>query len=285
VPPIITLITDFGTRDSYVSEMKGVILSLVADVHLVDITHDVEPQQVAEAALTLEAAATAFPAGTVHLAVVDPGVGTDRRAIVVAAGGQLFVGPDNGLFTPMFAHAEWRAFELAAGEYRRPVVSQTFHGRDIFAPAAAHLARGVAPARFGPAVGDPVRLSWPEAREGADGVEGTVIHVDRFGNLVTSIGAEHVATVLADGRAAVRVAGRVLPLVGTYGELPPGRAGALIGSRNRLEVVVRDGSAAARLGAGRGTAVVLRRSTPISKMSRSRRSRTTEKACLREKEC
>ncbi len=285
MPPIITLITDFGTRDSYVSEMKGVILSLVADVHLVDITHDVEPQQVAEAALTLEAAATAFPAGTVHLAVVDPGVGTDRRAIVVAAGGQLFVGPDNGLFTPMFAHAEWRAFELAAGEYRRPVVSQTFHGRDIFAPAAAHLARGVAPARFGPAVGDPVRLSWPEAREGADGVGGTVIYVDHFGNLVTSIGAEHVATVLADGRAAVRVAGRVLPLVGTYGELPPGRAGALIGSRNRLEVVVRDGSAAARLGAGRGTAVVLRRTTPISKMSRSRRSRTTEKACLREKEC
>ncbi len=285
MPPIITLITDFGTRDSYVSEMKGVILSLVADVHLVDITHDVEPQQVAEAALTLEAAATAFPAGTVHLAVVDPGVGTDRRAIVVAAGGQLFVGPDNGLFTPMFAHAEWRAFELAAGEYRRPVVSRTFHGRDIFAPAAAHLARGVAPERFGPAVGDPVRLSWPEAREGADGVGGTVIHVDRFGNLVTSIGAEHLATVLADGRAAVRVAGRVLPLVGTYGELPPGRAGALIGSRNRLEVVVRDGSAAARLGAGRGTAVVLRRTTPISKMSRSRRSRTTEKACLREKEC
>jgi len=285
VPPIITLITDFGTRDSYVSEMKGVILSLVADVHLVDVTHDVEPQQVAEAALTLEAAVATFPAGTVHLAVVDPGVGTDRRAIVVAAGGQLFVGPDNGLFTPMFAHAESRVFELAAGEYRRPVVSRTFHGRDIFAPAAAHLASGVAPERFGPAVGDPVRLSWPEAREGADGVEGTVIHVDRFGNLVTSIGAEHVATVLADGRAAVRVAGRVLPLVGTYGELSPGRAGALIGSRNRLEVVVRGGSAAARLGAGRGTAVVLRRTTPISKMSRSRRSRTTEKACLREKEC
>lgn len=272
MPPIITLITDFGTRDSYVSEMKGVILSLVADVQLVDVTHDVEPQQVAEAALVLEAAAAAFPAGTVHLAVVDPGVGTDRRAIVVVAGDQLFVGPDNGLFTPMFMHAAWRAFELTAKEFRRATVSKTFHGRDVFAPAAAHLARGVAPERFGPAVEDPVRLPWPEAREGADGVGGTVIHIDRFGNLVTSIEAAHVAAVLADGQAAVRVAGRVLPLVGTYGELPAGRAGALIGSRNRLEVVVRDGSAAARLGAGRGTAVVLRRTTPVS---RSRRSRTT----------
>ena len=278
--PIITLTTDFGTRDSYVAEMKGVILSLVADARLVDITHDVEPQQVAEAALTLEAAAAAFPGGTIHLAVVDPGVGTDRRPIVVAAGGQLFVGPDNGLFTSVYVHVEWRAFELAAREYRRALVSRTFHGRDIFAPAAAHLALGVAPERFGPAVGDPVRLSWPEAREGADGVGGTVIHVDRFGNLVTSIEAEHVATVLADGQGAVRIAGRVLPLVGTYAELPADRPGALIGSRSRLEVAVRDGSAAERLGAGRGTAVVLRRTTPTSKTptsktSRSRHSKTT----------
>ena len=269
---IITLTTDFGTRDSYVSEMKGVILSLASDVQLVDITHDVEPQQVAEAALTLEAAAAAFPAGTVHLVVVDPGVGTDRRGLVVIASGQVFVGPDNGLFTAMFARSGWQAFELTAGEYRRPVVSRTFHGRDIFAPAAAHLASGVAPHRFGRLVEDPVRLAWPEAREGADGVGGTVIHVDRFGNLVTSIEAEHVAMVLAEGPGAVRVAGRVLPLVGTYGELPEGGAGALVGSRNRLEVVVRDGSAAARLGAGRGMAVVLRRRTPAS---RPKRLRTT----------
>ena len=269
MPPIITLTTDFGTRDSYVSEMKGVILSLVTDVQLVDVTHDVEPQQVAEAALALEAATAAFPVGTVHLAVVDPGVGTDRRGLVVAAGGHFFVGPDNGLFTPTLRHADWHASE---SEYRRPVVSRTFHGRDIFAPAAAHLARGVAPERFGPAVDDPVRLPWPEAREGGEGVGGTVIHIDRFGNLVTSIEAEHIAVMLADGDAAVRVAGRVLPLVGTYADLPPGRAGALIGSRNRLEIVVRDGSAAGRLDVGRGAAVVLRRTTP---MSRSRRLKTT----------
>ena len=272
MPPIITLTTDFGTRDSYVSEMKGVILSLAADVQRVDITHDVEPQQVAEAALALEAAAAAFPTGTIHLAVVDPGVGTDRRALVVVAGGHFFVGPDNGLFTPTFRDAEWRAFELTTSEYRRPVVSRTFHGRDIFAPAAAHLARGVAPERFGPAVDDPVRLPWPEAREGEEGVGGTVIHIDRFGNLVTSIEAEHVGAMGAGGDAAVRIAGRVLPLVGTYADLPPGRAGALIGSRNRLEIVVRDGSAAARLDVGRGAAVVLRRTAPLSK---ARRSKTT----------
>src|SRR5262249_33943279 len=149
--------------------MKGVILSVAADVQLVDVTHDVEPQQVAEAALALEAAAAAFPAGTIHLAVGDPGGGTDRRAIVGAAPGHFFRGPDNGLFTPMLRDGGWRAFELVAPEYRRPVVSRTFHGRDIFAPAAAHLALGVDPERFGPQVDDPIRLPWPEAREGADG--------------------------------------------------------------------------------------------------------------------
>ncbi len=253
---IITLTTDFGTRDSYVAEMKGVILGLAPGVRLVDVTHEVEPQQVADGALALDGAAAFFPAGTIHLAVVDPGVGTPRRGIVVAAGAQVFVGPDNGLFTPVLLRENWEAFELTAAEYRLSVVSRTFHGRDVFAPAAAHLARGVLPASFGPPVLDPIRLAWVEARDVAGGVTGTVVHVDRFGNLVTSITAQHIERMAGPGR--VRVAGRLLPMVGTYGELPPGGAGALVGSRNRLEVVVRDGSAADRFRARRGTPVLLR---------------------------
>ena len=268
---IITLTTDFGLKDSYVAEMKAVILSITREVHLVDVTHEVEPQQIVEAALAVDAAAAFFPPGTIHVAVVDPGVGTARRGIVVVAGGQLFVGPDNGLFTPVVTRGAWTAFELAAQEHRLPDVSRTFHGRDVFAPAAAHLALGVAPARFGPPVADPVCLPWTEARAVADGCAGTVIHVDRFGNLVTSISAAQVAEVTGDGEAAVKVAGHLLPLVGTYADLPPGGMGALVGSRNRLEVVVREGSAAARLRAHRGTPVLLR---PRARLPGTRRLRT-----------
>lgn len=268
---IITLTTDFGLRDSYVAEMKAAILSLSRAVHLVDVTHEVEPQQIVEAALAVDAAAAFFPPGTIHLAVVDPGVGTARRGLVVAAGGQLFVGPDNGLFTPILTRGDWMAFELAAREYRLPEVSRTFHGRDVFAPAAAHLALGVPPSQFGPPVADPVRLPWAGARQVAGGWAGTVIHVDRFGNLVTSISASQVIAVTGGGEAAIKVAGRLLPLVGTYAELPPGGAGALVGSRNRLEVVVREGSAAGRLRAHRGTPVVLR---PRARLPGARRLRT-----------
>jgi hypothetical protein len=247
--------------------MKGVVLTIAPTVGLVDVTHDVEPQQVAEAALCVDAVAPSFPKGTVHVAVVDPGVGTPRRGLVVVAAGQCFVGPDNGIFTPIFLRGEWAAFELAAPEYRRPTVSPTFHGRDVFAPAAAHLTLGVAPARFGAPITDPVRLPWPEARPVPGGLAGAVVHVDRFGNLVTSITA-------APGEVpgAVRICGSVVPVVGTYADLSPGGAGAVIGSGNRLEVVVRDGNAAERFGARRGTPVVFRRavSLPGTKRPRSR---------------
>jgi S-adenosylmethionine hydrolase len=256
VAAIVTLTTDFGTREGYVAEMKGVILGLAPGVRLVDVTHEVAPHDVMEGALVLEAVAAAFPSGTVHLAVVDPGVGTARRGLVVAAGGQLFVGPDNGLFTPALAGDGWDAFALTAAAYRRPRVSRTFHGRDVFAPAAAHLALGVSPDRFGPAVADPVRLAWPAPRLAAGVVRGRVIHVDRFGNLVTCIDGDQTSRL---GRPlTVRIRGRRLPVVETYGDLPRGAAGALVGSRNRLEVVVREGSAALTLRAGRGTSVDLR---------------------------
>jgi S-adenosyl-L-methionine hydrolase (adenosine-forming) len=228
-------------------------------VQLVDVSHEVEAQQITEGALAVEAAAPCFPPGTIHLAVVDPGVGTTRRGLVIAARRQFFVGPDNGLFTPILAAGEWQAFELASPRYRLANVSRTFHGRDVFAPAAAHLALGIAPARFGPAVSDPVRLGWAQAHRVAGGVAGRVIHVDRFGNLVTSILAEEVEALTATGPATIRLGRWTFPLVGTYGDLPPGGAGALIGSRNRLEVAVRDGSAATSFQAGVGMSVVLSR--------------------------
>ncbi|MBI3824668.1 MAG: SAM-dependent chlorinase/fluorinase [Candidatus Rokubacteria bacterium] len=266
--PLLTLTTDFGTRDSYVAEMKAAVLSLAPGAHLVDVTHDVGAHDVVEAALTLEAAAARFPAGTVHVAVVDPGVGTARRGIVVTARGQRFVGPDNGLFTPFLAGEDWRAFELSERRWQAATVSRTFHGRDVFAPAAARLALGLAPDRFGPAVDDPVRLLWPEVLEGPRRVAGVVLHADRFGNLITSVGAATLARLGTP--LEIAIAGRRLPLVGTYGDLARGRLGGLVGSRERLEIVVREGSAAAALRARRGTRVLVSRT-----ISRARRSRSS----------
>jgi S-adenosylmethionine hydrolase len=271
---VVTLTTDFGLRDPYVAVMKGVILGLAPQTRLVDITHGIESHDIVGAALVLEAAVPFFPDGTVHLAVVDPGVGTARRELVVATETAAFVAPDNGLLTPVFAHDGWRAFELSAPDLRLPRVSRTFHGRDVFAPAAAHLALGVAPERFGPPVDDPVRLSWPEVREVGGTVAGAVLHVDRFGNLITSIAGDAVEQL--GGEVSILIAGRRLPLVGTYADLPRGAAGALIGSSNRLEVAVREGSAAAVLKARRGTPVAVSptrpRMTTTRKVTRTRRS-------------
>jgi S-adenosyl-L-methionine hydrolase (adenosine-forming) len=218
--------------------------------------------------LALEAAAPRFPAGTIHVAVVDPGVGTARRGLAVAARDQLFVGPDNGLFTPFLAESSWRAFELGAAEFRRAAVSHTFHGRDVFAPAAAHLARGVEPDRLGSPVTDPIRLAWPAVKMSKGRVGGAVVHVDRFGNLVTSIHADAIAA-LGSG-VAIRVAGKSLPLVRTYGDLGRGDPGALVGSTNRLEIAVNSGNAARMLRAGRGTPVVVSRTSVRAQPGRRR---------------
>jgi S-adenosylmethionine hydrolase len=273
VAAIITLTTDFGLRDSYVAEMKAVILGITRAVHIVDITHDVAAHDVAEGALVLEAAAPRFPRGAIHVAVVDPGVGTARRGLALAWREWIFVGPDNGLFTPFLEAGGWDAVELAAGEYRRDPVSRTFHGRDVFAPAAAHLARGLDRRRLGPPLGDPVRLAWPGGREMGGTVRGEVVHVDRFGNLVTSIRTEALEAV---GPAAiVRVGRRRLRLAGTYGDLREGEAGALVGSGGRLEIAVRGGRAEERLRAGRGTPVLVSGSETTASRSSSSRTNST----------
>ena len=259
---VITLTTDFGVRDPYVAEMKAVILRLNPAVRFIDASHEVAAHDVVEGGLAVHAMVALCPEGTIHVAVVDPGVGTRRRGLLVVASGQFFVGPDNGIFTPVLSRSDWQAFELRAAQYRRPRVSATFHGRDVFAPAAAHLTLGVAPARFGPPVTDPVRVRLVATREVGRGVEGRVIHVDRFGNLVTSIDAETVERLSRRARGlTVELAGRLLPLVRTYGDLAARGAGALMGAHGRLEIAVREGSAAARLRARRGTTVRLSRST------------------------
>jgi S-adenosylmethionine hydrolase len=258
--PVITLTTDFGLRDPFVGIMKGVILGICREVQVVDLTHEVAPHDVLEGALALESAWRFFPPGSVHLAVVDPGVGSGRRALAIEAGGHYFVGPDNGLFTFALVADRWSAVSVEAPGYRLPEVSRTFHGRDIFAPAAAHLALGVPLRHLGPQIRDPIRLALPRSRRAGDEIVGEVIGSDRFGNLLTSVTAEGVGQLAACGDVVVELAGRELgALAGSYQAGAPGIPRAIMGSGGRLEVFVRNASARAVLGVGPGTPVKVRR--------------------------
>jgi S-adenosylmethionine hydrolase len=254
-PPIVTLLTDFGAGSGYPAQMKGVLLSAVPEVRLVDVSHEVPPFDVLAGALLLEACAPRFPPDAVHLAVVDPGVGTARRALcVVDPAGRRFVGPDNGLFTPFLGQGS-RARLLANRDVVPEPASATFHGRDLFAPVAAWLARGGDAARLGPAIGDPVRLRWPGARHAAGRVEGECLVADRFGNVLTSVREDDVR--LLSGPVEARVGGHRARLVRTFGEVERGELLAFVGSSGRLEIAVRDGSAGQLLGDFRGAPVSL----------------------------
>jgi S-adenosylmethionine hydrolase len=260
MPRVITLTTDFGLRDPFVGIMKGVLLSICPSARLVDLTHEIPAHDILAGGLALEAATPFFPAATVHLAVVDPGVGSARRPIAVRAGGHYLVGPDNGLFTFALDREGWTAVSLAAPEYRRAEVSRTFLGRDVFAPAAAHQAAGVPLERLGPALADPVRLRCPGCRLEAGALVGEVIDVDRFGNLVTSIPAARLAEILGPGAVTLELAGRrVLGPVAAYAEGGDGDLAFIVGSTGRLEIFVRAGSARDEIGAGRGATVRARR--------------------------
>ncbi len=242
--PIITLTSDFGLADSYVAEMKGAILSRLPAVVLVDVSHDVPPHDVEAGAYLLQRAVPAFPAGTVHLAVVDPGVGSARRGLVLAAAGQWLVGPDNGLLGPFLAGSG--AWSLDAARLATGPVSATFHGRDLFAPAAARLAAGEEPDAFATPVADPVR---PEATP-----RPRILHVDRFGNCVTNLAPDRLPEggwILEAGGHAVR------RRVSTYADAPPGEPVLILGSAGLLEIALREESAAARLGLRRGQPVHL----------------------------
>jgi S-adenosylmethionine hydrolase len=277
-PPVVTLTSDFGTADGYVGAMKGVILGIAPDVRLVDISHEITPHDVREAAFVLLTASSYFPGDTVHLAVVDPGVGGDRRAIAVRTGAGSFVGPDNGIFTyVMAAQGSERVVELAEPSYRLGEPSATFHGRDVFAPAAAHLASGTRMDSLGPSVDDPVLLGAPLLEVGPKALKGEVLHVDRFGNAITSVGRLawsggdlHLdpAFGLAAGRRGVEFpAGKAVTSVGrweirgihrAYVDVQPGCPLALVGSGGYLEIALREGKGAAELGLDVGSPVAVR---------------------------
>ncbi len=242
---LITLLTDFGTSDSYVAEVKGTLLSRAPEATLVDVTHGLVPGDIRAAAYLLGRAWHRFPAGTVHLVVVDPGVGTDRAALALSARGHHFVGPDNGVFTPVLRDTEVQIVSIPTPHGASP----TFHGRDIFAPVAAALAAGAALAQVGEAfLGIPARLAAREPHHEGKSVVGQVVYVDRFGTLVTDLTPE-----LVPGYAVFEVEGLdVGPLRRTFGDVPTGGLVAYLGSGGQIEIAVRDGSAARRLGLGVG---------------------------------
>lgn len=246
---VVTLLTDFGTADGYVAEMKGVILRLAPGSGLVDLTHEIPAGDIAAGAFTLGRSWKTFPAGTVHLAVVDPGVGTARRALAASAGGHHFVGPDNGLLSDVLPKTGFEAVALQPPRDAAP----TFHGRDVFAPAAAALAGGAALSSLGQAVADPLRLRAARLERRGAKLVGTVVHVDRFGTLITNIPGPRV-----EPASNVRVGAYDVELRSTFADMPPGDLVAFVGSGGTVEIAVRDGRADATLGLARGAEVTVK---------------------------
>jgi S-adenosyl-L-methionine hydrolase (adenosine-forming) len=258
-PPIITLLTDFGLTDHYVGAMKGVMVGICPQAQLVDISHQVTPFAIAEGAYTLGQGWSWFPEGTIHLVVVDPGVGSARRPIIVEAAGHLFVGPDNGVFDFVYeAVGGHKVREITATGYFRQPVSRTFHGRDIFSPVAAHLAAGVPQAEFGPTIGDFVRLHLSKPiKAGPASWQGIVLSKDRFGNVVTNFCAEDWQSLETGGFAMRIGAVSVRRIAETYAEVQPGELFLLKGSSGYLEISLNQGSAWERLQCAMGEPITL----------------------------
>lgn len=246
---MITLLTDFGLRDHFVGVMKGVIASIAPRVPVVDITHEVTPFAIHEGAFLLAQSWRYFPKGTIHVAIVDPGVGSARRPLLLESRGHYFIGPDNGLFTPILANAHVKARVLDAPRYWLPEVSSTFHGRDIFAPTAAHLAAGVKPSRLGTRISDPLTSAGFEPRQLSEVVyDGLILHSDRFGNLITNFPAAEFPLVTSIEAGPHIVTHRAR----TYAEAPAGAPCLIAGSAGYLEISIAAGSAAAQLGLNTG---------------------------------
>ena len=259
--PLITFTSDFGHEDWFVGVVHGVVHEICPPARIVDLTHGVPPGQVERASFVLEAACPDFPADTVHLAVVDPGVGTARRALTVRARGQLFVGPDNGILEWPLSDPAAEVRTLTEERWFRHPVSRTFHGRDVFAPVAAHLACGVPLASFGPLLADPVRTPRPAVRLRDGELAGCVMFVDRFGNALTNLTAASLAAAfegVPEEALVVRIGSRSIPgLARSYGDAPIGTLVAIIGSSGRLEIAQVGGDAATRFGFGSGDRVVV----------------------------
>ena len=255
--PVITLLSDFGSYDGYVGAMKGVILQINPRAFPVDISHEIEAHDIMSGALVLASVYSYFPVGTIHIAVVDPGVGSGRRAIILETSRGYFVGPDNGIFTLVWERETViRCVAIENPRFREPIVSQTFHGRDVFAPAAAYLSLGVPVELFGPPVQRGVMLTIPSPRVTDHGAEGEVIHVDRFGNLITNISVDLFNRVGGAGAQQIRVADhKVGGPYESYEEGPEGEIFAIFGSMGLLEISMKEANAQQRLGLGRGAVV------------------------------
>jgi S-adenosylmethionine hydrolase len=260
--PVIALLTDFGLEDAFVGVMKGVIATICRNASVIDLTHSISAQNVRQAAFHLDRSIGYFPEETIFVCVVDPGVGTTRRAIGVEAGPYRFVAPDNGLLTPIFER--WpsaRCHELTNVSYQLPDKSATFHGRDLFSPAAAHLAAGVPLESFGPAIDvadcQHIEMWRNRTLDNGKGWQGEVICTDHFGNLITTFEASMIADS-NDWRITVASA-PPLRIVRTYGEAEPGQPLAYPGSSGMIEIAIRNGNASKGLGVGEGDAVEIRR--------------------------
>ena len=256
---IITLTTDFGTADWFVGTMKGVILGLQPRAHLVDITHDIPAGDIRAGAFALAASHGFFPRGTVHVAVVDPGVGSRRRAVAVQTVSYFFVGPDNGVLSLALAHERIKAVHQITNEqlFLHPV-SNTFHGRDVFAPVAANLSKGLPLGKVGAPIKKFVKLSWPEPQCTSNSIKGEIAYIDRFGNAITTIGNATLAS-LVEGSCEIIVKGkRLCALQAFYQAVPHGKPVAVPGSSGFLELAVNGGSAAKKFKLEVGQAVIVR---------------------------
>ncbi len=253
---IVTLLSDFGLRDGYVASMKGVILGIAPDARLVDISHLIESQDIRSAAFVLFTSYGCFPQGTVHLAVVDPGVGTSRKAIAVRTRSFFLVGPDNGIFSLLLGQEqEWEARSLENPDFHRLPPSNTFHGRDIFAPVAASLAAGASFELFGPPC-SPVICDWASPLSTSAGIQGEVIHIDHFGNAITNVTREALERQAPLDRWKASAGGGIgLPVLDAYGQATPGKSLVLAGSSGFLEIALNLGNAAAEFGLDTGSKV------------------------------
>jgi hypothetical protein len=256
---IVTLLTDYGLRDSYVGALKGAMLSIAPHLMIIDVGHTIAHQDVIEAAYTLKGYYREFPKGTIHLAVVDPGVGGPRRPILAETRNHFFIGPDNGIFSYVYQQEQVsQVIHLTAGQYFAPEISDTFHGRDVFGPVAAHLASEVEARWFGKWVEDFIKLPLPQLRAAAGALAGEVVHVDRFGNLVTNIDLASFYALVKGKRYRITAGAESLESISrSYSDGQPGQLLALFGCQQTLELSVNKGSAANKLGKGRGLQVTV----------------------------
>jgi hypothetical protein len=254
----ITLTTDFGTSDHFVGTMKGVILGIAPRAQIVDVTHEIPAFNVEEGAFAIAQAWRYFPKGSIHVVVVDPGVGSARRAILCEAEGHFFIAPDNGVLSMVYDQAKHKVRAVTNPKLMLKTISKTFHGRDVFAPAAAHLANGLAPAQFGKPIHDAIRNFLPKpTRLSRHDFAGAVLKIDRFGNLITNFHIDDFPDLYAHSIEVRAGLERIEALARTYAETKEGDLFAIVGSSGYLEVAVNQGSAAKRLGVGVGSSVEL----------------------------